>query len=102
MGRRNKNCGRREASDSEDEVADIARAIELENALSRRFTVNVSKGRRASKRVRYEEEDDQLVQKMRGAIVIGGKEVAIDHLADAVNNLIGSSIRTEGDGELSI
>lgn len=90
MARKTSTYGRREASDSEEEEErGTTQAIVLENALSRRFTVNISEGRRVSKRVRYETEEDQLVQKIQSSINVNGEEVSIDLLASAVDNFIG-------------
>lgn len=93
MPRRRNTYGRREASDSEDDEDDeVAEAIALENALSRLYTVNVTTGQRASKRVRYEEEEDQVVEKAQVAINVDGIHVPIAPLASAVNTFIMGSL----------
>lgn len=89
MARKTSTYGRREASDSEeDEDHGRAEALALERALSRRYTVNVSKGRRVTKRVRYEVEEDQVIEKTQDAINVNGKEIPIDLLASAVDSFM--------------
>lgn len=92
MAPRSTKYGRRQLSDSEDdEGGDILSAMGLEKALSRRYTVNVTAGHRASKRVRFEEEDDQVVQKTPNIITIGDQQVEVDLLADAVASFTNTS-----------
>lgn len=92
MRRKGKTYGRRPISDSESDDDDgVLEAMELEVALSRRYTVNASIGRRVSKRVRYEKEVDQIVEKIPEFVNVGGTQVPIDSLARAVDGFMSNS-----------